>query len=341
VFPIHYSRALLGAFGLLPVEVWGPPGRSTLAGDARLQAYTCSIVRASLAFVLEGGLDVADLLVVPHGCDSLQGLGSVLLDFHPPGKPVLPLYLPRGEGAARVTFLSDELAAMRSELERITGRKPGDDVLRRAAEQEEHADALLARLHAERPTLALRDRDFYRLLRARGYLPAERFGELAREALTRRASVAPSRLPLLISGVLPEPLALCDVVEQAGAMIVADDLLCTGRRLYSAGTSPVVLRRLAESLLSGPPDSTLGASIDARAAHLCGLARRTGARAALFYVVKYCEPEHIYLPALRQALEQEGLRCTSIEVDVATPLASQTETRIEALIESVLGGGAA
>ena len=61
VFPIHYPRALLRAFDLLPVEVWGPPGRSTTSGDAHLQAYTCSIVRCSLSFVLDGKLDDAAL----------------------------------------------------------------------------------------------------------------------------------------------------------------------------------------------------------------------------------------------------------------------------------------
>ena len=45
MFPIHYPRPLLRAFGLLPVEVWGPPGVDATLGASRLQAYACSIVR--------------------------------------------------------------------------------------------------------------------------------------------------------------------------------------------------------------------------------------------------------------------------------------------------------
>ncbi len=89
VFPIHHPRPLWRAYGLLPVEVWGPPVTDTSRGDARLQAYTCSIVRCGLAFLEGGGLDDADVIVVPHACDSLQGLGSMLLDFAPPKQPVL------------------------------------------------------------------------------------------------------------------------------------------------------------------------------------------------------------------------------------------------------------
>ncbi len=33
VLPVHNPRALLRAFNLLPVEVWGPPGMDTTAGD--------------------------------------------------------------------------------------------------------------------------------------------------------------------------------------------------------------------------------------------------------------------------------------------------------------------
>jgi (R)-2-hydroxyglutaryl-CoA dehydratase subunit beta len=335
VYPIHYSRALLRAFGWLPVEVWGPPGRDTSLGDAELQAYTCSIVRAGLAFLRSGGLDAADLVVVPHGCDSLQGLGSLLIDFLDPGKPVLPLYLPRGEGPAACDFLAEELGAMRRRLSEHSGQSPSDDELRAAIEREERADRELARLHAERSWLPLSDRDFYRLLRSREYLPAERFTAMARSALGRKLAARRPGAPLLLSGVLPEPMALLDTIDDAGGLIVADDLICTGRRLYQAGQSLEPLRRMAESLLSAPPDSTRGSTLDARVAHLRTLAARSGARAAAFLVVKFCEPEQFYLPALRRALEADGLACATVELDVSEPMSGQLATRLEALLEMV------
>jgi len=106
VFPIHYPRSLLRAFGFLPVEVWGPPGVDTSSGATHLQAYVCSIVHSALSFLLSGGLDVADLLVVPHACDSLQGLGSILTDLIPCRQPVIPIYLPRGRRESDLDFLS-------------------------------------------------------------------------------------------------------------------------------------------------------------------------------------------------------------------------------------------
>jgi len=334
VFPIHYSRALLRAFGFLPVEVWGPPGGHTTLADAHLQSYTCSIVRLGLSFLLDRGLDGAAILVVPHGCDSLQGLGSLLLDFVPVAQPVLPLYLPRGEGPAAASFLTAELGAMRRRLAEITGSDVSDADLGAAIEREEAADESLAQLHLERAWLDLRDRELYRLIRSREYLPAERFTPLARAALAvRRAEPRPG-IGVLLSGIVPEPMELFDHIAEAGGVVVADDLLCTGRRLYPRGSSAEPLRRMAESLLGGPPDSTRGSPVAERIAHVRALAQASGAEAAIFTIVKFCEPEQFYWPALREALERDGVRCVMIDNDLAEPWSEATSTRIEALLES-------
>lgn len=335
VFPIHYARALLRACGVLPVEVWGPPGRDSSDSDAHLQVYTCSIVRAGLSFVLRGGLDATDLILVPHGCDSLQGLGSVLLDFFDIDKPVLTQYLPRGEGPDAVAYLADELGTLREQLAALTGTRPSDRQLMEAIEREEQADRLLAELHAERRWLDWSDRELYRAMRSREYLPAESFVTVARAVLERRRARPRSGIGVLLSGVTPEPAELFDVIDEAGAMVVADDLLCTGRRLYRPGNSPLPLRRMAQSLLDAPPDTTRGSSVDERIDHLLSLARRAGVQAAVFYIVKFCEPEQFYLPLVQKALERVGVRTVTIEIDVSEPLSGQAVTRIEALLESV------
>jgi benzoyl-CoA reductase/2-hydroxyglutaryl-CoA dehydratase subunit BcrC/BadD/HgdB len=335
VFPIHYSRALLRAFGFLPVEVWGPPARPTTLGDAHLQAYTCTIVRLGLSFLLAGGLDRAELVVVPHGCDSLQGLGSLLLDFVPVGKPVLTLYLPRGERPAADRFLAAELGAMRRRLAELIGHDVTDAELGAAHEREEAADEALARLHADRLWLELGDRDLYRLIRAREYLPAERFTALAEAALAQRRAEPRTGIRVLLSGVVPEPMELFDHIAAAGGLVVADDLLCTGRRLYPRGSSAEPLTRMAESLLGGPPDSTRGSSLAERVAHVRALARASKAQVAVFTIVKFCEPEQFYWPPLREALERDGVRCVMMENDLAEPWSETTSTRLEALLESV------
>ncbi len=109
VLPVHYPRALLRACGFHPVEIWGPARVDSRGGDLRFQAYTCAIVRHAVSLLSEGKLDQADVLLVPHTCDALQGMGSVLGDFMKPRQRVLTLYHPRGTGPTAHCFLVAEL----------------------------------------------------------------------------------------------------------------------------------------------------------------------------------------------------------------------------------------
>jgi hypothetical protein len=91
VLPYHYPRALLRAHGFHPVELWGPPDVPRDEGSRHFQPYTCDIVVRATSFLLRGGLDGVDALLVPHTCDALQGMGSVVGDFGPVAPPVLAL----------------------------------------------------------------------------------------------------------------------------------------------------------------------------------------------------------------------------------------------------------
>lgn len=333
VLPVHAPRALLRAFNYLPVEVWGPPGQDTSAGAARLQAYTCSVVRSGLAFMESGKLDAADVVVVPHACDSLQGLGSVLLDFVQTDKLVAPLYFPRDAGPAGVEFLAAEIRALRGKLAAHTGADVDDDALTAAIAREEEADGVLAELLAARLHLPWSDADFYRVVRAREFLPAERFVTLGREALESRVDAQRGGTRIILSGMVAEPYSLLDAIDNAGAVVAADDLAATGRRCYPPGDGSDPAERLARSLLGGAPGATRGSTVQDRADHLAKLAADVGAVGVLFWVVKFCEPDLFYLPQLKAALDARGLRSAAIEYDITDPLPGGAVTRLEAFVE--------
>jgi benzoyl-CoA reductase/2-hydroxyglutaryl-CoA dehydratase subunit BcrC/BadD/HgdB len=335
VLPIHYPRSLLRAFDIHPVEVWGPPQIDASLAASHLQAYVCSIARNALAFLLSGGLDVVDLIMVPHACDSLQGLGSILIDFVNPGQDVIPLYLPRGRGDLQINFLIEELHAVCDRLRKITSQSPSDDVLLQHVQQEEAADKILGELHKQRRNLPHSTFDFYRLVRAREFLPADQFAAVGAEALKLSARRESKHIPILMSGIVPEPMNLLRSITEAGGEVVGDDFAACGRRLYPAGRSRDPFRRMAERLLGGPPDPTLGSPISTRLEHLLDMTRRAGARGVVFYSVKFCEPETFDLPLLRKGLKAAGVPSLAIEIDLSDPLSHQARTRIEAFLEMI------
>jgi benzoyl-CoA reductase/2-hydroxyglutaryl-CoA dehydratase subunit BcrC/BadD/HgdB len=294
-------------------------------------------VRNALSFLLAGGMEVVDYILVPHACDSLQGLGSILVDFVQPRQPVLPIYFPRGRRQSDLDFLADELRALYHKLEGLSGRSPGEDALAACVQVDEEADALLADLHLKRRYLPLNQSEFYRLVRRREYLPAERFVELASNALAQAIDKPPDMqgIPLVLSGIVPEPMALFDALEGMGASVVADDLACCGRRLYPPGDDRDPFRRIAQRLLGAPPDAMHGSSISARLDHLSRLTKETGARGVVFYEVKFCEPELFDLPVLREGLATLGVRSVVIEMDLNDGLSQRTLTRLEAFLETI------
>jgi benzoyl-CoA reductase/2-hydroxyglutaryl-CoA dehydratase subunit BcrC/BadD/HgdB len=357
VFPIHAPRALFRAYGFLPVEVWGPPGIDPSPAAAHIQPWLCSVVRTGLAFLLRGGVELSeiDLVVVPHACDALQGLGSLLLDLVPCGKPVVTFTMPKGCGPSAVDFLESELIRLGEVLGRSTGVTPTDDALLRAQIEEEDADRVTANLLAARPGMAVADAAFWPLLRRREFLHAPEYARLAGRDPAELFSSCDALVPaaahrLVLSGIVPEPGSLYEAFSGCGASVVADDTAAIGRRVRKPGRSERPLRRMAEHLLSGPPDPTLGSPIQERLDHLRGLAAGSGAEGVVFYEPSSCEPELFDLPLLRKGLEEtpvastdgergggKALSSVAIQMDLSDPctLSGQVLTRIEAFVESL------
>ncbi len=332
VLPIHYSRALLRAFDIYPIEVWGPPKVDVSLGGAHLQPYVCSIVHNALSFLKMGGLDVADMLLIPHTCDSLQGLASILMDLIKPKPAIIPLYLPRGQREEDVSFLTHELRSLYTRFSALSGKKPTSEDLLAAIKREEMSDLLLAKLYKARQQMGLNNIDFYRLVRSREYLPAEHFSALAEKTLQTTVEPLPG-IPIILSGILPEPMEVLNIIDEIGGQVVADDLACCGRRLYKPGTSTEPFRRMAERLVYAPPDPTRGNSIEERVKYLAEMAQNSGAQGIIFYEVKFCEPELFDLPDLRTSLKEQGLASIIIEIDINNPLPHQVATRISAFLE--------
>lgn len=334
VLPVHYPRAVFHACGFQPIELWGPPRVNSGGGDRRFQAYTCAIVRNATSLLLEGALDRCEVVLVPHTCDALQGMGSVLGDFGGMRQRVLTLYHPRACGAADLQFFAQEIARLAEELASVSGRVVTDAEWAEAIGAEARADAALANLYRDRRTLMLSDREFYTVVRTREYLPPADFKALA-DDLPRGPAAPPRGVPLMLSGMVCEPMSLFDHINAMGGCVVADDLACGYRRVYPPFDAGPPFERMARSLLGAPPDPTRGTSIEERATALIERMRAAGARGLVVYGVKYCEPELFELPRLRAYLAEAGYPMLHVEHEVAVTVPQQAVTRMEAFVETL------
>lgn len=348
VLPIHYPKPLLTALGIHAVELWGPPGPPAGPAAGRIQAYVCPLVRNALAFLAAGMADAVDAVLVPHTCDSLQGLATLLRDFEGwARKPVFTFLHPKGgDRPSARAFATAELRALAGRLEGLTGRPLAADRLRAALALHAAIDEATACLLANRAHCELGDAELYALLRRGEYLwPEDQLAALdaARSSLDFRRRKPGA--PLLATGYVPEPQALFAALAEAGAYIAADDYAAVGRRvggyagLDTTASDPIAT--LAALSFSGPPCPTRSSDVEARMAYLARLAGASGARGVLVHTLKFCEPELFDLPALKRTSAELGLPLLHVECELEAALSGQTATRIEAFAEMVASRGEA
>jgi benzoyl-CoA reductase/2-hydroxyglutaryl-CoA dehydratase subunit BcrC/BadD/HgdB len=230
-------------------------------------------------------------------------------------------------------FLRHELERLAGTLSELGGHRPSASDWAEAFAAEDAADMALANLYQRRSRLALSDREFYTVVRAREYLTAEQFCE--------RVSALPEGAPLhggvglMISGIVAEPLELFDRIHEMGAHVVGDDLACGFRRVYSLSGEEDPFERSASRLQGSPPDPTVGTPIQHRVDALQTRMRASGARGLLIYDPKFCEPELFDVPLLRKHLSAAGFPVLHVEFEMGENLPHQTMSRIEAFVETL------
>jgi len=342
VLPILYPKEILTALDILAVEVWGPPGPPRGASAGRIQTYVCPVVRNAMAFLTDGGAESVDGLLIPHTCDSLQGLATVLPDFGHWKKPLFRFIHPKGERRQSTEgYMKNELKSLTKDLEAFSGRSVSSEALWRAIRLHRDIDGLRAELLQKREQLPFGARELYTLLRRGEWLwPEDHLAEL-KEAAKRLGEGAPQKgVPVFLSGIVPEPMNIFDALEQAGARIVGDDYAALSRRILP---TPATMKNngdpfdaLTELAFSAPPCSTRASLVDFRRARLLDSVKASGAKGVIFHIVKFCEPELFDLPHMTKALSERKIPYLVVESELEAELSGQTVTRLEAFVETAM-----
>jgi benzoyl-CoA reductase/2-hydroxyglutaryl-CoA dehydratase subunit BcrC/BadD/HgdB len=337
VLPIHYPKEILTAMDILAVEMWGPPGEPRGPDAGRIQAYVCSVVRNALAFLAAGGADVVDGVLFPHTCDSIQNLATQAPDFGGWSKASFRFVHPKGgDRPSSRAYVRRELDFLAAQLAEFTSSPLDAQKLRAAIELHAEIHRLRARLVDERPKLAISDAELYRLLRRGEFLwPEDHLSELREAERSIGTETARSGAPIMITGIVPEPMSIFDALDDAGAMVVADDYAAVGRRIVrdhpEIADDP--LDTLTDLQFSGPPCSTRNIEQLGRQQYLEQLLDRSGAAGLIIHMVKFCEPELFDVPLIQKRFEARGVPVLYLESELESELAGQAVTRLEAFVE--------
>jgi benzoyl-CoA reductase/2-hydroxyglutaryl-CoA dehydratase subunit BcrC/BadD/HgdB len=313
VFPAQYPKEILWAMNVVPAEIWDPPLEVT-AANAHLQAYICSVVKLGLELVLQGKCDFLDGFLFPHTCDSIQNMASVISDFLDSKKPCYFFYHPKAPyGDAARKFYRNNLKDLVQTLEKQFG-----------------------------PELDVSNEEFYKMVRRGEYmfpddLIPELEGFLAQYKGQKKDEKGPS---VILSGVLPNPPEILSLLDDFGVKVAHDDFLIGSRRLLIPKNGlKDPFEQLTAAYFTMPPCSTRGSPIAERLKYLLRLIDTAGAKAVIFNVVKFCEPEWFDIPNLRDELKKRKIPSLVLDTEVNQGLSGQMKTRLEAFSEIIIQPG--
>ncbi|MFP4445081.1 MAG: 2-hydroxyacyl-CoA dehydratase subunit D [Desulfosudaceae bacterium] len=345
--PLYPPLELLHSLGLAPVVLWGLQEIVPQVPDAdrHIQNYACSVARRLTQFVVCEGRDLLDGLFFYNAGDTLRNLPEILregvaLSGHQP-VPQFRLHVPMN-GLDRDygrTYLQNGIQALIADLEARFGGQFSAD--RFAASVDLYAR--LRQCCRDLETAVAEGRlgfvAFCRLMRQANFMEASKQLALLEAQITAAASrpaEAGSGPRLLVSGILPPPVALCEMMDSAGLTTAGNDIAFL-RRSY-AGTpdpDPDPAGYYTRFYRDHFPCPTLLHTAGRRAETLLALAAEKQAEGVLFVGEKFCEYEYFDLPYLEKQFKAAGLGVLTLEIAMDDDRAAMetARTRLEAFTE--------
>lgn len=319
--PVYVPRELIHATGMLPVGIMGAGDREIIRGDAYFQSYICRIPRSTIELGVIGKLNCLDGFIFPAICDVIRNLSGMWKTLFPKVY-VRYLDLPQNFEDTGRSFYRAELARLRADLEKISGKPIPDESLRRSFLLYNENRGLIESLYARRaraphevPTYEL-----YLLMRISNLLEVSEHTALMREyvaCLDSRELPARDHVRVVISGAFCEqpPLALIRVLESSGCHIVDDDWVLGNRYLLkdvSLDGDP--LRALSDAYC-GHTVATASRHEDSskKGEFLVRQVRERGADGVIFAAPSFCDPALLERPMLEDALAKEKIPYTGFK----------------------------
>jgi benzoyl-CoA reductase subunit C len=342
--PMYVPEEIIHAAGLLPVVLQKGSEQITL-GHGHIQSYFCGIVRSLVDLIMKYKLDFLDGVVSPDICLAIRGLSNV-------AKKHLKVYfedlfLPIATcNKASGPYIRDELDRFKASLEGFAGVKIDNDSLLRSVQIYNENRALLRELYdlrRNKPGL-ISAAEVSSIVVAGMVMPKEEHSKLLSELLPKlREKEAPSStgVRVVLSGSVCEspPGDILDIIEEAGCVVVDDDLFA-GARYFSWDLSvdgdpmEAIASRHLNMAISCPTRIDQGSDWSDYLLKLTGSSR---ARGVIFIIVKYCQPHDMYYPYLKQKLQDAGIPEIMIETEHELLSVGQVKTRVQAFIEMIRG----
>jgi benzoyl-CoA reductase subunit C len=331
---------LIYAAGFHPMRLFSSKSDIVLA-ENHLQSYCCSLVRGVLEDSLSGRLDFLDGTVFPHTCDSIQRLSDIWrmngrYEFF--ADVILPAKL---TGRSAKTYMLDVLARFKKDLETAAGKEITHADLEKSIKKFNLIRKNLSKIYTlqSRKPGSIKGADLYALIKGSMVMDRDEVADLLpaiTSNLEKMDAPVNNGKRIVVSGSLCDSPDIYAAIEEAGGVIVGDDL-CTGQRWFEGQIpedgnpiSAIAARYMDRMICPAKHTSTT-----TRGENIVSLTRKNKADGVIFMLLKFCDPHAFDYPYLKEYLDREGIKNMLIEMDDQQQNLGQLSTRFETFIHMI------
>lgn len=334
-FEIYTPEELIWAAGILPVRVLGS-GEYPSLSDVYTKNYACGHCRSELNEGLRGEYDFMDGLVSPDTCDASQRFFNIW-QAHVPNLATFQLGLPKLVDDQGVNFFKWHLSRLRDWLAAQFKADVSDMELAKSIEVHNRSRRALRELYelrASDPPLVSGGEAIAAVVSSMVMPKDDGIGLInrIREEVTARGAADTKRPRLMIVGsptYLPEYF---DLIERAGAAVVADDM-STGSRYFwdDVDTSETdLLRALAKRYLAIPSSYVFN---DERFQYTKRMIKKFNVQGVIYHTLKWCTPYMGDYPMYKDLFRELGIPHIRMEDEQIAGSVDKLTPQVEALVD--------
>jgi benzoyl-CoA reductase subunit C len=332
------------AAGILPVRLRATGSTGTELSDTYLSSINCTYPRHALNMALQGEYAFIDGLVMFNSCDHIRRLYDHWIR-ELPTPFVRILSLPRKAEPAQVEWFRSELVELRKGLQEYFGVEITDDKLRAAIKTHNERRRLLREIYqlrkAEQPTIT--GTEALAVTVGTTALPVERTNALLRELLAdlrRRPGITDYRARLMIMGGELDNPQYIKIIEDQGALVVAD-ALCFGSRLFWKDvdeTADDPLQALAQYyVMDRPSCARVFTEYENRSKYVHSMLDEFKVDGAIFERLTFCELWGFEQFSMTNDFKEWGVPLLCMDREYTLSAVGQLRTRVQAFLETIEG----
>ncbi len=336
---IFTPEELIYAAGLIPFRITGELSSDTPNAATLLHRNICSYVLSCLEEGIKGYWDFMDGLVVTDECNSRRRLYDIWghnlkVNF---GHCI---FLPKYNSTFYRDYFRDQVAQFRESLQRHYRIELSDGALRDSIELCNQTRALLEKLFSFRKKASPRfsGLDVLRIIKSSMTGLKEEFNLRLQQLLSHLESV-PLDTPVsshrtLICGSYFDHPSIIESIEKTGASVVCEDNSNGVKWLEGQVDAEADPIEAISDYYYGKFTSACMSDTDKRLDHLIEKVEEYNAESLVYFTLKFCDPNLIDYPYIKQKLKQLGIPMLFIESERHLTNTESIRTRIHAFYET-------